>query len=495
MVSEYLAPNTAAPEQTALILPLASIDTSPLNPRKHFDEQDLQRLADSLEADGLLQPIVVTPTGDRFVVVAGERRLRAARLLNWTDIPAIVRTHVDDRTLIRLALLENLARTDLDPLEEAEGYRALQDLGMTQVEIAAAVHRSQPAIANAIRLLKAPDAVQARLQAREISPSHVLALLRYEAFPEALVKIAEVAVERRTPTKELEKKELGWEFTAPLKEAKLAVEVSRGAFDWRTVCVERCPFGAFQAEGYYGGLCLKPEHFRELHKTATAARKAEVQEQLAAAAGPDGKPALKLSSLHYGQYERMDWGGTPRGCSPKCECRRTALDGGTRPIQVCVDPKRFKRLKEDQRQQEEASKKARQKQLADACGQALDQVDQVRSRELVVLATHLCSNLDARRFNQLLAKHAPGMNAKDADFDDFLELEPLQLVKIATEALLSKDLEQVQWSGKAEYAAWYAGQVSAKRAKRSRKAVAVAETTEVSVVDDLAGQQPDQAGP
>jgi ParB family transcriptional regulator, chromosome partitioning protein len=93
--------------------------------------------------------------------VAGERRWRAAQRLSWTEIPAILRTDVDDRTLIRLALLENLAPHRLDPYEEAEGYRALQDLGMTQQAIAEAVHRSQPAIANTIRLLKLPRMVQA----------------------------------------------------------------------------------------------------------------------------------------------------------------------------------------------------------------------------------------------------------------------------------------------------------------------------------------------
>jgi ParB family transcriptional regulator, chromosome partitioning protein len=177
--------NDTTPEEraVAVLLPLASIDSSPLNPRTRFNDEDLQRLANSLQADGLLQPIVVTPAGDRYRIVAGERRWRAAQRLSWTEIPAIVRTDVDDRTLIRLALLENLARTDLDPLEEADGYRQLQDLGMTQAAIAAAVHRSQPAIANTIRLLKLPKAVQDLVQAGKLTPSHGVALLRYESVP------------------------------------------------------------------------------------------------------------------------------------------------------------------------------------------------------------------------------------------------------------------------------------------------------------------------
>lgn len=168
----------------AMRLPLASIDSSPLNPRKHFDDEDLQQLADSLAADGLLQPIVIAPAGDRYVIVAGERRWRAAQRLGWIEIAAVIRSDLDEAGRIRLALLENLARTDLDPLEEAVGYRQLQELGMTQTAIAAAVHRSQPAIANAIRLLRLPQKVLEWIQAGQLSPSHGVALLRYETVPQ-----------------------------------------------------------------------------------------------------------------------------------------------------------------------------------------------------------------------------------------------------------------------------------------------------------------------
>lgn len=121
----------------AVLLPLASIDSSPLNPRTRFDDEDLQRLTDSLQADGLLQPIVVTPAGNRYRIVAGERRWPAAQRLSWTEILAIVRADIDDRTLIRLALLENLA----EPLLLLRRHR----------------HRAEPQLSTASYLREPPQ--------------------------------------------------------------------------------------------------------------------------------------------------------------------------------------------------------------------------------------------------------------------------------------------------------------------------------------------------
>jgi ParB/RepB/Spo0J family partition protein len=472
----HLAPNTR-PEFD--LLRVEWIRPSARNPRQRFDEAALEELAESIRQVGLLEPIIVRPAADSspaapiFDLIAGERRWRAAQRAGLTDIPAVIRADVDDALQLRLALVENLQRQDLDPLEEAEGYRQLQELGMKQSEIAAAVHRSQPTIANAIRLLKAPQAVQERLAAREISPTHVLALLRYEAFPDVMVKIAEVAAERRTPTKELEKRELGYEFDSALKEAKLAVEVSRGEFDWRAICVEACPFGAFQPAGYYGGLCLKAEHFRELQKAARAAKKAEVEEALEAAAGPDGKPALKLSQLKYGQYERLDWNAPPKGCSKDCECRAIALDSGNQRVGVCLKPQRLRQLREAQREQEQAARKARMEQLAEACGQVLEGVAEVRSRELALLAADALQPLgrDGKRLLAILTKHAPELKAKDLTLDNLQQLQPVQIVKIAIEAVLAEDLRELEWGRRAAYATWYAGSVrpAKGKAKRARK--------------------------
>jgi ParB family transcriptional regulator, chromosome partitioning protein len=159
-------------EQLALDL----IDPNPRQPRGAFDNETLQELTDSIQAVGVLQPIVVRPTGDRFQLVMGERRVRAARAAGLERIPAVVRT-TDDDHLLRDALLENVHREDLNPLEEAAAYeQLLSDFGITQEELAARLGRSRPVIANAMRLLRLPASVQRRIAARTLSAGHARAV-------------------------------------------------------------------------------------------------------------------------------------------------------------------------------------------------------------------------------------------------------------------------------------------------------------------------------
>ena len=161
-------------------LPLDRIDPNPRQPREAFDEEPLQDLTASIEAVGVLQPIVVRPNGERYQIVMGERRVRAARTAGLERIPAIVRTTEDDQ-LLRDALLENVHREDLNPLEEAAAYeQLLRDFGITQEELAARLGRSRPVIANAMRLLRLPGSVQRRIAARTLSAGHARAVASLE---------------------------------------------------------------------------------------------------------------------------------------------------------------------------------------------------------------------------------------------------------------------------------------------------------------------------
>ncbi|HEX3207513.1 MAG TPA: ParB/RepB/Spo0J family partition protein [Propionibacteriaceae bacterium] len=156
------------------------IDPNPRQPREAFDEEPLQELTASIEAVGVLQPIVVRPSGERFQIVMGERRVRAARTAGLERIPAIIRTTEDDQ-LLRDALLENVHREDLNPLEEAAAYeQLLVDFGITQEELASRLGRSRPVIANAMRLLRLPGSVQRRIAARTLSAGHARAVASLE---------------------------------------------------------------------------------------------------------------------------------------------------------------------------------------------------------------------------------------------------------------------------------------------------------------------------
>jgi ParB family chromosome partitioning protein len=158
-------------------LPLDQIDPNPRQPRGAFDEESLAELSASIKAVGVLQPVVVRQHGDRWQLVMGERRIRAARVAGLDLIPAIVRTTEDDH-LLRDALLENIHREDLNPLEEAAAYeQLLTDFDVTHEELAARLGRSRPVITNAMRLLRLPPSVQRRIAAGTLSAGHARAIL------------------------------------------------------------------------------------------------------------------------------------------------------------------------------------------------------------------------------------------------------------------------------------------------------------------------------
>ena len=156
---------------TALIRP------NPLQPRKEFALGELADLEASIRANGLLQPITVRPAPNGFELIAGERRFRAIQRIGWTEVPAIVRD-IDDRALLTLALVENLQRADLNPIEEAEGYQQLiSQFSLTQQEIADVVGKDRSTVANTLRLRSLPSTVRTMVVAGEITIGHARALL------------------------------------------------------------------------------------------------------------------------------------------------------------------------------------------------------------------------------------------------------------------------------------------------------------------------------
>ncbi len=160
------------------VLPLQKVEPNPNQPRKLFDEEQLEALADSIREHGLIQPLAVRSIGDGFYqIIAGERRWRAARLAGLTEVPVMV-VEVDDKNVMELALVENLQRQDLNPMEEAQGYHVLmEDFGMTQEQVAVRVGKSRPAVANAMRLLSLPAEVQSLVVEGTLSAGHARAVL------------------------------------------------------------------------------------------------------------------------------------------------------------------------------------------------------------------------------------------------------------------------------------------------------------------------------
>ena len=175
LIDDFSVP--AAQEQITA-LPLQKIEPNPKQPRRTFDPEALQSLADSIAEHGVVQPLAVRDAGNGYYqIIAGERRWRAARLAGLTELPVVV-LDADDRTVMELALIENLQRQDLNPMEEAEGYRVLiEEYGLTQEQAAARVGKSRPAVTNALRLLALPDEVRAMVEEGTLSAGHARAVL------------------------------------------------------------------------------------------------------------------------------------------------------------------------------------------------------------------------------------------------------------------------------------------------------------------------------
>ncbi|MFN2099336.1 ParB/RepB/Spo0J family partition protein [Altererythrobacter sp. MF3-039] len=184
-------------------LSIASIEPMPDQPRTHFDEDSLAELAESIAARGVIQPIIVRPVGGgRFQIVAGERRWRAAQKARLHDIPAIVR-ELDSREVMALALIENIQREDLNPIEEAQAYQRLADEEeMTQAEIATLVDKSRSHVANLMRLLSLPDEVLGLVASGKLSMGHARALIGNDDA----IELARQAVKESLSVREVEKR-------------------------------------------------------------------------------------------------------------------------------------------------------------------------------------------------------------------------------------------------------------------------------------------------
>ena len=189
-------------------LSIAEIERSPYQPRRDFNDEDLKGLADSMKNSGLVQPPVVrkNPAG-RWELISGERRLRAAQLLGWRTIQVVVR-NVDDLTAATMTATENLNREDLNPIEEAESYRALQEkFGLSQQEVADRVGRGRATVANATRLLELPDEVRELVSKGLLSAGHAKVVLSVEGEKERIL-LARDCVNSRLSVRALEKRAL-----------------------------------------------------------------------------------------------------------------------------------------------------------------------------------------------------------------------------------------------------------------------------------------------
>lgn len=204
-LSAIFIENDSENSNEAVTLRIAEIEPNREQPRKDFDEEALAELSSSIMQFGVLQPILVRPIiGGGYQIVAGERRYRASRMAGLTEIPAVIRELSDDETM-ELAMIENLQREDLTPIEEAKGYKVLiETYDMSQEEVAKSMGKSRSAIANTLRLLLLPDDVIEMVEIDELSPGHARALLSLES-KEQMSEVAEDVVKKGLTVRQVEK--------------------------------------------------------------------------------------------------------------------------------------------------------------------------------------------------------------------------------------------------------------------------------------------------
>ena len=204
LIAEFGDSSESGETREVVYLPVEEIEPNPHQPRSDFDEQKLQQLTESIRDKGVIQPVAVNRVGQSYHLIAGERRWRAARMAGFDTIPSLIHEIDSVQELIELALVENIQRDDLNPVEEAEGYRSLVDTCLlTQEQIAEKVGRDRSTIANSLRLLKLPVEIQTHLRRGQLQMGHARALVTLDH--DDCLRLGRRAIEEKMTVRELER--------------------------------------------------------------------------------------------------------------------------------------------------------------------------------------------------------------------------------------------------------------------------------------------------
>jgi ParB/RepB/Spo0J family partition protein len=457
-------PADAEDDQVALVVLVAidAITPSPDNPRKTFDEDEIAGLAASIKAHGLMQPLVVRRSGNGYELIAGERRLRALRLLGRQSAPAIVQPNVGARQALQLALVENVQRVQLNPVEEARAITAMLNvLEMTPTEIAASLGKKIGYVERALAIMRLPDEVLAELDTGKLSPAVAGALAKWSEYPKLAQMMASYAITQKVSAATIEESPMP--FGDKLYQQQLIVEVSHKAY--RDEACLLCPFQALVMERRDGSQdrywCLRPTHAAELdvefeHKKARDRESARMEaRQAQLEADPDLKKAKApdLGRLPYSTYETIGYRMMPPSCTGECPCRGVCQGSGDQLVEICLDTGRLRALKAGvTRQKNKTSRTSKDGLLTDALIE-LDRLTAGDRTPLAILAQVVLERLgyDGRGvLDKALERYLPGVQIAPAnkwrtgpgDYERLAEIDPALLVQTLVGALVFSEVGQ-----------------------------------------------------
>ncbi|MDA8065683.1 MAG: ParB/RepB/Spo0J family partition protein [Thermaerobacter sp.] len=400
-----------------------------VNVRRNFDEEKLQELGDSIRENGLLEPLIVRPgEGGAFLLVAGERRLRAARLAGLSTVPARV-LEMDEKTATKFQLLENLQREDLDPVEEAEAFRRLiQEHGYTQEVLARELGISQPHVSNRLRLLHLPDEVQESITRRMLSPSHAVPLVPVaKVAPDLALAAAEKMVKQSTPSAEAADvvERLVSEKLPPLYSSNwISGDREAPLFDvgpcQNCKSVLRAAYWSNEKKHPY---CGNPECWH--------GKQAEARDAMATKHGAD--KVVNAAELPYGSFAHFDRDNDLQGAwelCANCGKRKMTAYGGA----VCLDPACYGKTERKATREKNAGARGRHAEevqrvrdaataVAVRAAQGVDHGFMVYAAALALAAVnpeYWDDNMDRRPGQAQYATTVPGLKGADLSIADIL---------------------------------------------------------------------------
>lgn len=467
---KHSARNTVMEIEIDLVYP------SKLNPRQEFDEAALQELASSIRQHGLLQPILVRPVSQTIMkngvgaaqmvyeIVAGERRWRACKLIELPTILAVV-DEMDEKTHVQLALIENLQRQDLNPMEEARGYAELNRVcGLKQSEIAASVNRSQPSIANKMRLLKLPLEVQEKISAGELSPAHGIALGRFDGFSEIQKVIAEHAIADKLTSKDLEN---GIRGSHILTQKGLMSYLPWQYESIEKACRKECPFSAYHHTGG-SGVCFNPPCLKEKESQAQQTKEEEKQQKISAAIENGETSPVKMHDFEYGSYNELTDSNTPSGCLSECLQRVAATSHSGVPTVICLDVKCHKRLRTADTKAANKNKNATAAENLKKIKEVIDGLTEISPQEISFLCAMVLQNERSAKSQDVFKEFGIVIPMRDKYAEPVLNEETLtqiavnpslQLVRAVLTSALTRQvearLEDTYYSNKDKRLEWY----------------------------------------